>query len=90
MRLDQALVGRGLLRSRARARAAIEAGSVAVNGTVTRKMARPVADWRTHLPGRIVMPHPSPRNNIWLKKNPWFAEETLPAVRARVAEVTGG
>lgn len=44
MRLDQALVGRGLLRSRARARAAVEAGSVAVNGVVTRKMARPVGD----------------------------------------------
>ena len=46
-----------------------------------------VARWRDHLPRQIVLPHPSPRNNIWLRKNPWFDEETLPAVRARVAEV---
>jgi uracil-DNA glycosylase len=46
-----------------------------------------VAEWEQHLPRQIVMPHPSPRNNIWLKKNPWFEAETLPAVRARVAEV---
>ena len=36
------------------------------------------------LPTRIVLPHPSPRNNIWLKKNPWFATEVLPEVRKRV------
>jgi len=46
-----------------------------------------VANWRNYLPGQIVMPHPSPRNQHWLTKNPWFQDETLPAVRARVAEV---
>ena len=46
-----------------------------------------VADWASHLPGQIVMPHPSPRNRHWLTKNPWFETETLPAVRARVAEM---
>lgn len=46
-----------------------------------------VAQWRDYLPRQIVMPHPSPRNQHWLKKNPWFIDETLPALRARVAEV---
>ena len=46
-----------------------------------------VANWRQHLPRQIVMPHPSPRNNIWLKKNPWFEAETVPAMRERLAEV---
>lgn len=46
-----------------------------------------VAQWRSHLPRRIVLPHPSPRNRHWLTKNPWFEAETLPAVRARVAAV---
>lgn len=32
-----------------------------------------------------VLPHPSWRNNGWLKKNPWFDEEVLPALRADVA-----
>ena len=36
------------------------------------------------LPARIALPHPSPRNNIWLKKHPWFEREVLDALRARV------
>ncbi|RAP59531.1 uracil-DNA glycosylase family protein [Oleiagrimonas sp. MCCC 1A03011] len=46
-----------------------------------------VQDWRTHLEhGRLPLPHPSPRNNRWLKRNVWFAEELLPALRERVAD----
>ncbi|MEM1329430.1 MAG: uracil-DNA glycosylase family protein [Planctomycetota bacterium] len=36
------------------------------------------------LPDRVALPHPSPRNNIWLKRNPWFESEVLIALRARV------
>lgn len=32
----------------------------------------------------LPLPHPSPRNNIWLSRNPWFGEEVLPALRRRV------
>lgn len=46
-----------------------------------------VLAWREHWPDVVPLPHPSPRNNIWLKKNPWFERELLPALRARVAEV---
>lgn len=46
-----------------------------------------VRRWRSYLPARIVVPHPSPRNRRWFTRNPWFAAEMLPAVRARVAEV---
>ena len=35
----------------------------------------------------IVLPHPSPRNNIWLKKNPWFQERILPVLSRRIAQV---
>lgn len=31
------------------------------------------------------LPHPSPRNQIWLKKNPWFNDDTLPMLRERLA-----
>ncbi|MFG0273701.1 MAG: uracil-DNA glycosylase family protein [Phycisphaerales bacterium] len=41
------------------------------------------------LPERIALPHPSPRNNIWLKKHPWFGAEALPALRERVAQLVG-
>ena len=40
--------------------------------------------WRDYGPTMIPLPHPSPRNNIWLKRNPWFVEELLPTLRKRV------
>ena len=46
-----------------------------------------VARWRDHAPAVFALPHPSWRNTGWLKKNPWFATELLPALRARVKEV---
>jgi uracil-DNA glycosylase len=46
-----------------------------------------VAGWREHLPLLLPLPHPSPRNNLWLRRNPWFEAELLPALRVRVAEV---
>ena len=52
-------------------------------------LTQTVAQWQDHLPERIVLPHPSPRNRHWLTKNPWFEAETLPAVKTRVAQVLG-
>lgn len=31
----------------------------------------------------ILLPHPSPRNNIWLRKNSWFEEEYLSKIRQK-------
>ncbi len=46
-----------------------------------------VHDWKSYLPrGYFPLVHPSPRNQIWMKKNPWFAEETLPDLRQAVAD----
>ncbi|MDA8521822.1 uracil-DNA glycosylase family protein [Acidovorax sp. NCPPB 4044] len=44
-----------------------------------------VRHWRRSAPRFWLLPHPSPRNNGWLKRNPWFAEEVLPALRQQVA-----
>lgn len=38
-----------------------------------------------YLPSVIVLPHPSPRNNIWLKKNAWFEKELLAVLRNKIA-----
>jgi len=46
-----------------------------------------VKDWRSCAAGIIPLPHPSPRNNIWLKKNPWFEDEVLPVVKTKVKEI---
>jgi uracil-DNA glycosylase len=52
-------------------------------------VATRVADWRRGLaaserPLRIALPHPSWRNNAWLKANPWFETELLPPLRREV------
>ncbi len=49
-------------------------------------------DWRAHLeapraPRIFPLPHPSWRNNAWLKKNPWFEAELLPVLRREVGKV---
>lgn len=46
-----------------------------------------VRSWRIHWPTTVPLPHPSPRNNIWLRRNPWFEADLLPALRRRVSEV---
>ena len=46
-----------------------------------------VQNWRARAPHVFALPHPSWRNTGWIKKNPWFEAETLPALRARVQEV---
>lgn len=43
-----------------------------------------VQNWRLCSPNIIPLPHPSPRNNIWLKKNPWFEEKLVPQLAKRV------
>lgn len=46
-----------------------------------------VQAWRTYWPGAIPLPHPSPRNNIWLKKNSWFGQEVLPELQKKVKSI---
>jgi uracil-DNA glycosylase len=46
-----------------------------------------VRAFRDYTPRRLPLPHPSPRNNRWLKQNPWFQAEVLPWLRRRVRRV---
>ena len=53
-------------------------------------VAARVAAWReTAALGIYPLPHPSWRNTGWLKRNPWFEADLLPALRVAVAKVTG-
>ena len=50
-----------------------------------------VKSWREFEDQNIIpLPHPSPRNNIWLKKNPWFEEELLPVLKSTVSKHLDG
>ncbi len=54
---------------------------------VRENMTKTVRAWRDYAPRYIPLPHPSWRNNGWLKKNPWFEAELLPYLRRRVQRV---
>jgi uracil-DNA glycosylase len=43
-----------------------------------------VRAYREYLPEFFPLPHPSWRNLLWLKRNPWFARNVIPALRRRV------
>lgn len=44
-----------------------------------------VRHFKDYLPRFFVLPHPSPRNNIWQAKNPWFKADVLPALKQLIA-----
>lgn len=48
-----------------------------------------VRNFEEYLPEFIVLPHPSPRNNIWMKKNPWFEMKVLPILKQFTTLVKG-
>jgi uracil-DNA glycosylase len=53
----------------------------------TAGMTERVHDFRRYLPRFFPLPHPSWRTGGWERRNPWFGEDVLPALRARVAQV---
>lgn len=46
-----------------------------------------VKSWKNYWPEKLPLPHPSPRNNIWLKRNPWFETEILPSLKQRIDQL---
>ncbi|OOE57664.1 IclR family transcriptional regulator [Salinivibrio sp. ML323] len=45
-----------------------------------------VKHWQKWAPHTFALPHPSPRNTLWLRRNPWFEEEVVPAIRYHVQQ----
>lgn len=51
------------------------------------KLTETVQHYQDYLPEFFPLVHPSPRNQIWMAKNPWFAEQIVPNLRSRVQEI---
>ncbi len=56
-------------------------------GGPSRIVTESVASWQEYWPEKLPLPHPSPRNQAWFKKNGWFEEEVLPLLRKRVTQL---
>lgn len=58
-----------------------------------KSLTETVANWPQYMkrasqgPRYLPLPHPSWRNNFWLKQNPWFDEELLPVLRREVRKL---
>ncbi|SNQ44651.1 uracil-DNA glycosylase family protein [Cellulophaga lytica] len=50
-------------------------------------LTQTVKNYHSYLPNYMVLPHPSPRNNIWQAKNKWFVTDVLPELKIQVKEI---
>ncbi len=50
-----------------------------------KNLTETVKNFEEYLPKYFVLPHPSPRNNIWMAKNAWFKSEVLPSLKSIVS-----
>jgi uracil-DNA glycosylase len=51
-----------------------------------KNLTETVKNFEEYLPEFMVLPHPSPRNNIWLKKNDWFEKELVGVLQVLIRE----
>jgi uracil-DNA glycosylase len=54
---------------------------------MTSNLTETVEAYKEFGPNYFPVPHPSPRNRIWQKKNPWFETNVVPALRKRVKAI---
>jgi len=60
-------------------------------GERTKSLTETVRSFESYIDhGFFPLPHPSPRNNIWKKKNSWFEEEVVPVLGREIAKLLHG
>lgn len=52
-----------------------------------KNLTQTVKHFDEFLPNYFVLPHPSPRNNIWMKKNEWFKSDVLPSLKHEINKI---
>ena len=52
-----------------------------------KNLTETVRNFQDYLPNYFVLPHPSPRNNIWQAKNDWFKKEIIPELKLIVKDI---
>nr|WP_298996320.1 uracil-DNA glycosylase family protein [uncultured Allomuricauda sp.] len=49
-----------------------------------RNLTETVRNFKNYAPEYFVLPHPSPRNYFWIRKNPWFEETVIPELQKQI------
>lgn len=55
--------------------------------TSAKTLTERVQDWQAFAPGKFLLPHPSPRNQFWFKRNPWFEHEVVPNLQRTLSSL---
>ncbi|RYD79391.1 MAG: uracil-DNA glycosylase family protein [Sphingobacteriales bacterium] len=50
-------------------------------------LAETVSNYKNYLPTYLPLPHPSPRNIMWFRKNAWFENEVVPALQQNIKRI---
>ena len=58
-----------------------------LKNSVKFSLTETVKNYQEYLPNYIPLPHPSPRNNIWQKKNTWFKENLVQVLQEKVGSI---
>lgn len=55
-----------------------------MKGLKKQTLTETVKEWQDYWPRLLPLLHPSPRNNVWLKKNPWFEKQVIPKLQKKL------
>jgi uracil-DNA glycosylase len=55
-----------------------------LHGRKGKSLTDTIRAWRDFAPEVFPLPHPSPRNQLWLRKNPWFEHDVIPVLQRAV------
>jgi uracil-DNA glycosylase len=58
-----------------------------LKGNAKGNLTETVAAWQEYLPDYLPIPHPSPQNDFWLRRNPWFETEIVPYLKESVQQL---
>ena len=58
-----------------------------LDGKQKSTLTETVKNYQAYLPDYFVLPHPSPRNNIWQAKNEWFKKGVIPQLSNTIADI---
>lgn len=58
-----------------------------LKNTQKETLTETVKNFKNYLPTYLPLPHPSPRNNIWMKRNEWFERDLVPVLQSTIKEI---